>query len=499
MRDLVFTRLLGRYHVSDPGQHVGDALVLAAGNGTRLQSGTPKPAHPLLGVPLLARTLLSLERAGITDAYVVLGYEAERVRAAIEKVSRIRLRIHWLYNPEWRRPNGVSVLAAAEHLHRPFILTMADHLFDPGIVTALRRKGPVAEGIDLAVDSHIDRVFDLDDATKVRVENGRIADIGKSLTAYDAIDTGVFLATPAVFTALREAMVDGSVSLSDGVRRLAEQGAAHVTDIGDRMWQDIDTPEAFAEGERKLLAGVRKATDGPIARTINRPLSVALSRRLVRTPVTPNQLSVINLAIGLGAAACAALGNYGGFLVGGILFQLASILDGVDGEVAKLTFQSSPRGEWIDTACDQVSYVAFLLGLAIGVYRADLPPIYFQVGLLGVISGILSLASISLFLTRQKGSGSALSIRYSYQEGTGLGSRVMRVVQYLGKRDMLAFLVFVLAVVGQLPLGFLVFGLGATFLLLPVTVMPHFALARRRELPVQTAPLPVAQAQHDPA
>lgn len=484
-----------------PGQHVVDALVLAAGNGTRLRTRTPKPAHPLLGVPLLARTLFSLERAGITDAYVVLGYEADQVRKAIERISRLSLRIHWLHNAEWKRPNGVSVLTAAEHLHRPFILTMADHLFDPGIVAALRERSTDVDGIDLAVDYRIDQLFDVDDATKVRVADGRIVAIGKTLPRYDAVDTGLFLATPALFTALRDAMVDGSVSLSDGVQRLARAGRARVMDIGDRMWQDVDTPEACREGERLLLASVRKKTDGPISRLINRPISIALSRRLVRTPVTPNQLSALNLAVGLGAAILAAKGGYWPFLAAGLLFQFASILDGVDGEVAKLTFQATPRGEWIDTACDQISYVAFLLGLAIGVYRSDLPQAYFQLGVLGVVSGILSLASISLYLTRQQGSGSALSIRYGFYDGTGIASRVMRVVNYFGKRDMLAFLVFLLALVGRLPLGFGAFGVGATLILLPITLMPHFTQRRQPAWVLTQSPatITVSQPQQEAA
>lgn len=253
---------------------VTSALILAAGNGTRLRSQAPKPAYRLLGVPLLARTLFSLERAGITDAYVVLGYRAERVRREIERVDGLTVRVHWLYNDQWREPNGLSALQAEAVLDEPFILTMADHLFDPSVVTALRDKADDVQGIDLAVDYNIDRVADLDDATKVQVASDRIVAIGKTLTNYDAIDTGVFLAAPALFEVLRETIAEGKASLSDGVQRLADVGTAHATDIGDRMWQDIDTPADVAEAERRLLTSVRKSTDGPI----NRPISTAPCR-----------------------------------------------------------------------------------------------------------------------------------------------------------------------------------------------------------------------------
>jgi len=484
--------------VSDHRRPILNALVLAAGNGKRLKTGAPKPLHRLLGVPLLARTLFTLERAGVTDAYIVLGYEAERIRSEIERIDRIGIRIHWLYNPEWRQPNGLSVLTAESVLREPFILTMADHLFDPAVVTTLLQRAHGLEGIDLAVDYDIDGVFDLDDATKVHVASERIVAIGKSLPRYQAIDTGVFLASPALFGAMREASAGGKASLSDGVQRLADAGLARVTDIGDLMWQDIDTPEAVAEAERVLLAGVRKSTDGPVARYLNRPVSAALSRQLVKTSITPNQISVATLVIGLLSAGLAATGGYLPFLFSGILFQFASILDGADGEVAKLTFRTSRRGEWIDTVCDQVSYVAFLVGLLVGVHHSALPAFYFRLGVLGLIAASLSMLNISMYLIRQRESGSALAVRYGFQRGTGPLSRILRVVQYFGKRDLMAFLVLLLAMAGQLPLALALFGVGGTFLLLPATTLVNLPSLRRSIGRPQLAPAaPVIQAQQD--
>ncbi len=486
--------------MSDSRQYATCALVLAAGNGSRLRSKTPKPVHRLLGVPLLARTLFSLERAGITDAYVVLGYEADWVRTEIEKIDRIGLRIHWLAHSEWKKPNGLSVLAAESALSEPFILTMADHIFDSAIVERLLANRHLLQGIDLAVDYNLADVFDIDDATKVEVKGDRIVSIGKSLPSYQAIDTGCFLASPALFQAIRDAHAEGKSALSDGVQRLADAGLARVTDVSERLWLDIDTPEAMAEAERKLLAGVRKSTDGPISKHVNRPISAALSRQLVKTKVTPNQLSVGTLGIGIVAAISAGIGGYFGFLISGILFQTASILDGVDGEVAKLTFQSTPRGEWIDTACDQVSYIAFLIGLLIGVYRSPLPEFYFQIGVLGVLAGVVSIANISAYLIRHQESGSALTVQYGFQSGNGGLSRIMRFVQYLGKRDLLAFLALILAVFGKLPLGLVLFGIGGTFLLLPATSLANLSSLRRAQrLQKAQAAIPVSRAQHDTA
>ncbi|HEU0133634.1 MAG TPA: nucleotidyl transferase, partial [Allosphingosinicella sp.] len=96
--------------------------------------------------------------------------------------------------------------------------------------------------------------LDLDDATKIEVgEGGRIARIGKALERYDAIDTGIFIATPDLFEALRASLArGGSGSLSEGVQALAEAGRAFIHDCGGGWWLDVDDEAAFAKAEAAL-------------------------------------------------------------------------------------------------------------------------------------------------------------------------------------------------------------------------------------------------------
>jgi 1L-myo-inositol 1-phosphate cytidylyltransferase len=101
----------------------------------------------------------------------------------------------------------------------------------------------------LAVDPKLDRVFDLDDATKVRREGNRIVDIGKTIPEYDAFDTGMFLCSPSLFDTLDSAKKEGNCSLSDGMRILGREGKLRAFDIGEATWQDVDTPQALAYAE----------------------------------------------------------------------------------------------------------------------------------------------------------------------------------------------------------------------------------------------------------
>ena len=103
---------------------------------------------------------------------------------------------------------------------------MADHLYSPEAVRRLMKFDLPKGACALGVDYDIERCFDLDDATKVRLEDGKIVDIGKDIADYNCIDTGVFRIGPELVRELeRVEKAAGDCSLSDGVRALAERGA----------------------------------------------------------------------------------------------------------------------------------------------------------------------------------------------------------------------------------------------------------------------------------
>jgi choline kinase len=138
------------------------------------------------------------------------------------------------------------VLKARDVIHEPFVLFMTDHIFEPETVAALTRQPIGEDETILAVDRKLESIYDMDDATKVRCIGNYIIDIGKQIKSYDAIDTGMFLCRPAIFDWLESAMIDGNCSLSDGMRLMAQQRKLRAFDIGEAMWQDVDTPDALA-------------------------------------------------------------------------------------------------------------------------------------------------------------------------------------------------------------------------------------------------------------
>lgn len=240
-----------------PSGPVRRAVILAAGNGDRFRtlSRDSKLLHPLLGRPILLRTLEAARDAGVHSVTVVLGYQADRVRALVERGVPSGLDVSFTFNPEWGLENGVSALAA-----RPFAgsgrfaLLMGDHIFEPPV---LQRMLQLAVGDDqslLAVDTRAATPEQVAEATKVRREGSRIVAIGKDLAEFDALDTGVFVCSPLLFAALEMARATGDTTLSGGIRQLAARGLMHGVEIGDADWCDIDTRSDLEAAETLLGA-----------------------------------------------------------------------------------------------------------------------------------------------------------------------------------------------------------------------------------------------------
>jgi choline kinase len=242
---------------SVPSVPVRDAVVLAAGNGDRFQNGSrqSKLLQPVLGQPLILRTLATASEAGISSFEVVVGYQADQVRETIERGAPRGVTINFTYNPEWPLENGVSVLAVRDRFHdRRFALLMGDHLFEAAVLSDLLRMPVMADESILAIDARPAPPDVAAEATKVRMTGDHITAIGKDLETYDALDTGLFVCSPALFGALDRAREPGDTTLSGGIRVLASRGLMRGADVGAATWYDIDTVADLATAETLLAS-----------------------------------------------------------------------------------------------------------------------------------------------------------------------------------------------------------------------------------------------------
>ena len=233
-------------------------VILAAGFGSRLAGVSDetelKPLTPVAGRPLLLRTVGSLETAGCRRVVIVVGHGAGTVEAELRAVYDGTAEVIFAVNERYDLANGISVLTARPWVDGEFVLTMADHILGDELMHLAREHQPLPGGATLLVDYKLDTIFDMPDATKVQADaEGRIVRIGKQVTQFNCVDTGVFICTLALMDAIeRVYAAEGDASLSHGVQALTEAGTMRVLDVGDGFWQDVDTPEMLKHAEAVL-------------------------------------------------------------------------------------------------------------------------------------------------------------------------------------------------------------------------------------------------------
>jgi len=227
--------------------------MVAAGKGTRLKSsGDVKPLVELHGVPLIEHAMAAGVRAGVTRFVVVTGYEAPQLETRLQEIKKQhRWEIVTIRNPDFEKANGLSVLRGEQLLCDEFYLAMCDHLVDSAIYHRLADASLPKGAIALAVDRRMENPdIDIDDVTKVNTAGDKIVNIGKTLAAYNAFDTGIFRANASLFSAIRQSeQGSGDCSISGGMKILAQDGRAIAVDVGSARWIDVDSPQMLRRAD----------------------------------------------------------------------------------------------------------------------------------------------------------------------------------------------------------------------------------------------------------
>ena len=403
------------------------AVILAAGHGTRLGKlgrEKPKVLVRVAGRELLYRHLYLLSRLGVEEFVIVVNSNTQQ--QVQEFLQGQNYRWSLVVNEAPEKGNGYSLLLTKDHVEGTFLVVMGDHIYEEAFLEkAIKGKG-------LIVDRE-GRFIDHEEATKVSIQGGRAKDIGKAISG-NAFDTGFFVLTEEVFRHAAEILEEkGAVEMSEIVKR----AGLEVTEVSGYLWMDVDTPAEAKKATRVLVRNALKGTgDGFVSRMINRRLSLWLSERVINH-LTPNQVSILSSLVG-GVAALLALLHPA---AGGILYQLSSVLDGVDGEIARASLRTSPFGGWMDSLLDRG--VDFLFLLALGYSLA--PPAAFW----GVITAaIFGSVMVSYSTERYR----AAFLKDIYRE--------IPIMRYMvGKRDERIFLTMVLCLFGMVTELFLLLAL----------------------------------------
>lgn len=336
-------------------------MILAAGEGSRL--GQPsKPLARVGGVTLLERAIATVRAVGITRVIVVVGHAKE----AVERfVSSRGLDVELVENDRFSAGNGSSAVAGGQVAGPRFLLMMGDHLVEPAaIVRMISCRAPFAVAVDTRP-----AYCDVEEATKVRLVDGAVVSVGREVDSWDAVDAGIFVCDKSVVEIAERALAAGEGTWNDVKRHWIEDGRRlDAVDLAGSFWIDVDTPDDARRAERLIVSrAAAKPLDGVVSRRLNRPLSRWISLFLIRWGVSPSVVTLAAFALTVAAASMVALGlrSAAALVVGGLLVQLASVIDGCDGEVARATLRTSRLGAVLDSVLDRLGDVALLFALAV--------------------------------------------------------------------------------------------------------------------------------------
>ena len=419
------------------------ALIIAAGNGTRMQPvtrGQHKSLMPLLGLKIIERVILGAKEAGISEFVIVTGYKGKELRTFVGDGSKYDVSISYVQNNNWKKANGISVLAAQKHFKENFVLLMSDHVFDPSTLKKIRRLKLNNNECALAIDRNLESALDVEDTTKVVVKKGRVINIGKHIENYNAFDTGMFFCSPNIFSVLKKTTSIGKNSLTNGMNVYVKQRKLRIFDNEGKFWSDCDTYKDIKFAEKKLLTSLSKPADGIVSKKFNRKISAFITSFLIKTPITPNMISLFIPVLSIFAFFILSRGTQISFILGGILIQFLSIIDGCDGEVSRLKFQKSVFGAWLDPILDRYVDMFLIAGMAYGYWNATGNSLILFMAVIVVFADVLQdYMSAKFFIITSKKLTASLDFPF--------------------KRDIRMLVLAIGAATGQVLVSFLVFAI----------------------------------------
>ncbi|HOG64326.1 MAG TPA: CDP-alcohol phosphatidyltransferase family protein [Spirochaetota bacterium] len=415
----------------------------------------------VLGHPLIARAIISSARAGVKEFFVVCDEGADELAAMLD-ANKV-LAKHDCVVQCLSATKCASDAKLAKKLSAGFLLIPDTAVVKQELVARFAARPPAKGSSLLLLDSDTRSIREYDGIWRVRLDekSGKLAEAGRDLDAWNASWTGLALCPGQLLGKIVQEFVKRPEGWYEkSFLKFFTPATTGFTYCAQDYAINVCSPQLAERAEKILLNSVRKATDGFVSRNFNRYVSLFLSRWLIRVGASPNFISGANLLLGVMASILLGMGGHLEAIIAALLFQFTSIVDGSDGEVAKLTWTMSPNGAWIDTICDQLTYVMFFVALPLGLYFDKTVLTEGGNPLFIVLGGVTLLAFgamfwlMSRYVKRVRGEGSMLQIIKDIEESAkqpGLGGLVDRMVMkisFIFRRDFFAFATMIVLIAG---------------------------------------------------
>jgi len=317
---------------------------------------------PLMGVatlPVVLRAILTAEKAGATKFLVVLdAATGPEIRRALERHRRLPSEVEWLTLADSAGALPATLREIAKRADDHFLLLPGEATFHSSL---------------------LDHIKSLD---------------GQGVLALTVSDqpTGIYCFSRQAALAIASQAPPTLQTLGELDDWMNQAHLLKQEEVDEKLWQPITSAHDLPQAEAKLNRWLFKETDGIYSR-FNRKFSIPISRFLIRIGVTPNMVTIFTLLMSFVSGVFFAFGGYVNTLIGAAISHWASVLDGSDGEVARLTFQESDFGCWLETVCDHFYYVFVFSGMVIGMYRTSGSLVYLIAG------GLLAFGTIMSIIT----------------------------------------------------------------------------------------------------
>lgn len=384
----------------------------------------------ILGLSLLERLILYGQKAGLRKFWLYSedSGQAEQVLGKLRSDRR--------FSPEkmelsvWRPED--SARSGSEKHGGSHVLVLEDNLaVHPDFFVSIIRANGQEPGDDLI-----------------------LLNLNGSSGSEHPVGVGAFLVRRERISRLLPELVSSKEAGSDCAGRINDSISTGRLGVDCPFVVRVDGPEAARQAEKLLLETGRKPVDGYITRVWFRPISLRLTRHLIRWGLTPNQISLIVLAVELLSVYLIFQGRYASMALGSFLFLVASVIDCCDGENARLTCRVSRFGTIFDISADAFLYVTFFTALPLGLYRGTSSETWLYVGAFGWLS-MVSFYLQMIYYARRAGIGFnivpiAREIEASIHDPDfqTWADRLAARIAFIYRRDFFTTLAFILVALG---------------------------------------------------
>jgi len=411
------------------------AILVAAGTGIEDESLSSHGMEVFGALPQIKRLVITAQRAGIKKFTIIAESGAHPLKEILNNDKRIVSEISW-------HPLGTSL----NHDNGPSLILQSNLVTSPGALENF---------IDTETnDDEILVLVDLSDDAWIKTGKDGVSDLfwtgGRAVGAY--IASGKLL----------EKAVMDSMSIKNLVHELVARDKVKYKKFEDSYWMRLTSDKgSVKEAEDLIFTTVGKTATGWISRNINSRFSLPTSRLLVKTPLTPNMISVMINIIGIFCGIFYAIGHP---VIGALCMHAATILDRCDGEVARVKLMETKKGQWVDTISDQFTVLSFLIGVPVGYYFASNNPVALILGGVNVSIFVFFVIWSFYFLTRYTNSGSLVTYlevdKLVEVKETSLIRKLIKIIRPMGRRNFYSLGFLVLAILGGYPwvLGFATVG-----------------------------------------